>query len=387
MSSTNPTPFVYGKIAVGIDFTNREQESKRLKQNLTSGVNSILVSPRRWGKSSLVSKVAKSLERDKTIKFCFIDLYNVRTEQEFYELLVRELLRISASKWTERVSYAKQLFKKIIPVFSVGLDPNTEFSVSIDMKQINKAPEEILNLAETISKSKNIKIVVCIDEFQNIGFFDDPTAFQKKLRAHWQHHQKTTYCLYGSKRHMLMELFSNPTMPFYKFGDTIFLEKISLDYWKTFIVQRFKDTGKTISEKHAITIATAMENHPYFVQQLAQGVWFRTQKTCTTENVDQAIESLLLQHSILFQREVDQLTNMQLNFLKAMCDGVKQFSAQEIITKYKLGSSANVIRIKDALENKEIIDTLNKEITFLDPLFKRWLKQYYFTSQNPSNPT
>ena len=67
--------------------------------------------------------------------------------------------------------------------------------------------------------------------------------------------------------------------------------------------------------------------------------------------------------------------------VKAMCDDVTQFSAQDIIIEYKLGSSANVIRIKEALENKEIIDTLNKEITFLDPLFKRWLKLYYFVSK------
>jgi hypothetical protein len=378
MKTLKETPFVFGRIAQGIDFTDREAEAKRLKQNLGSGVNSILISPRRWGKSSLVNAVSVSMQKNKAVRFCFIDLFNVRTEHEFYELLVKELIRVSSGKWEERVEGARKFFKKIVPRFSVGLDPSSEFSVSIEWNEIRKAPEEILNLPEVLSKTKKFRLVLCIDEFQNISFFDDPLAFQKKLRSHWQHHQQATYCLYGSKRHMLMELFSGPDMPFYKFGDTIFLEKIPEAYWVDYIVKRFADTGKVISKEHAASIALIMENHPYFVQQLAQAVWFRSSKHCGPEIILQSVDALLMQHGILFQREVDQLTNPQLNFLKAMCAGVKQFSARETLLEYKLGTSANVNRIKTALENKEIIDTLGQGIEFLDPLFKLWLKKVFF---------
>ena len=100
------------------------------------------------------------------------------------------------------------------------------FLFPLDWKEVKKGQDEILDLAENICKNKKIKVVVCIDEFQNIAFFDEPLAFQKKLRAHWQHHKQTSYCLYGSKRHLLMDIFSSQSMPFYKFGDVIFLEKI-----------------------------------------------------------------------------------------------------------------------------------------------------------------
>jgi hypothetical protein len=372
------TPFVYGKIAAGNDFTDREADSLRLKQNLTGGINTILISPRRWGKSSLVYKTAKQMQRQKNIVFCFIDLFNVRSEQEFYEIFARELIKISASKWDERVAQGKKFFKKIIPRFSVGLDPNNEFSISLDWNEIKKAPEEILNLAENICKSKKIKIVVCIDEFQNIAYFSDHVAFQKKLRANWQHHQLTTYCLFGSKRHLLMHLFTSSSMPFYKFGDTMFLQKIELNYWVDFIVKRFKDTGKNIKKEQASHIAQLMENHPYFVQQMAQTVWQISGKNCTNSAIDEALDKLMIQHSILFQREIDQLTNMQINFLKALCEGIIQFSAKENLDNYKLGTSANVIRIKDALESKEIIDLMGNKIEFIDPLFKHWLTKIYF---------
>lgn len=374
-------PFVYGKLAMNHEFTNREDEYRLLKRNFTSGINTILISPRRWGKTSLVHKVAQSLTRDKKVIVCQLDLFAVRNEEEFYQLYVKELLTITSGKWKTRIEYAKSLFKKIVPTFNVGLDPNTDFSVGLDFKEIEKAPEEILNLAENIAKLKGLRIVVCIDEFQNIAHFNHPEAFQKKLRSCWQKHQQASYCLYGSKKHLLSELFSSPSQPFYKFGDLIFLNKIDAPYWEKFIVQRFSDTGKKIKPEQAIWIAAKMENHPYFVQQLAQATWFRTLKSCNDQVMESALEALLWQHSILFQREIDHLTNMQLNFLKAVCNNIKQLSAKETLQDYQLGTSANVIRIKEALESKELIDTSGQEILILDPLFKIWLKRIYFKSE------
>lgn len=372
-------PFMFGKIASGPDFTDREKETTQLLQNFHVGINTILISPRRWGKSSLVKKVTEHpRNRSKNIRYCFIDLFNIRTEQEFYEAYVKELIKVTSGKWEERIEQAKKLFKKIIPQFTIGLNPDNEFSVGLDWKEIKKAPEEILNLAETICKAKKLKLVVCIDEFQNISFFDDPLAFQKKLRAHWQHHKQTSYCLYGSKRHLLMELFSSPSKPFYKFGDVIFLEKIKEQYWISFIQKRFRETGKDIDSSQAQKIAQLMENHPYFVQQLAQQTWLLTKKSCTDKIIKKALENLWSHNAILFQRETDNLTNMQLNFLKAVCDNVKQLSSSETIQTYKLGTSANVIRIKEALENKEIIDTVGPTLEFIDPLYRSWLNNIYF---------
>lgn len=366
-------PFVFGKVATGASFTNREKEQNQLFSNFSSGVNTIIISPRRWGKSSLVTVAANSFRRkNPNTIFCFLDLFNVRNEQEFYSYFTKEILRISFRKWEELIHSAKSFFKQIAPKFNIGIDPSSEFSVSLDWKEVKKSPEEILNLPETISKKKNIKIIVCIDEFQNISYFDDAVAFQKKLRASWQHHNIASYCIYGSKRHMMTALFEDKSMPFYKFGNVIFLEKISESYWVEFIVKNFKETGKLISENIAHTIAQKMENHPYFVQQLAHNVWEITKKLCTEKELNIAIDNLITQHTILFQREVDNLTNPQVNFLKALCDGVTKFSSTDTLRKYQLGTSGNVNRIKESLVKKEIIDINQNKIDFIDPLFKQW---------------
>jgi hypothetical protein len=372
------SPFIYGKIVSGVAFTDREKEQERLSKNFLSGINTILISPRRWGKSSLVTKVGESLrQKNKTLRFCYLDLFNIRSEEEFYDYFIRELLRVTYSRWEERMESAKKFLRTITPKFSLGIDPEKDFSISLDWEEIKRAPEEILNLPEVIGKQKKIQIIVCIDEFQNIGFFSDPTAFQKKLRSQWQHHKTATYCLYGSKRHLMMELFENKSMPFYKFGDVIFLEKISEPYWIQFITNQFKATEKTISPELAMQIARQMENHPYFVQQYAHAVWQMTAKVCSEKELTNALELLLVQNTILFQREVDSLTNSQINFLKALSDGVEQFSATHNLKKYHLGTSGNVNRIKESLINKEIIDISSQKIEFIDPLFKAWFTTIY----------
>ncbi|MDZ4845777.1 MAG: ATP-binding protein [Chitinophagales bacterium] len=372
-------PFIFGRIASGADFTDREKEREQLVANFVSKINTVLASPRRWGKSSLVARAAKeAAHKNSKIRFCFIDLFNVRTEEEFYQLLAGELIKAASGKWEERLQDTKKFFSRIVPKINLSPDSTQEFSFSLDWKELKRNPDEIINLPETISKAKGITMIVCIDEFQNIGYFEEPLALQKKLRSHWQHHKHAAYCLYGSKRHVLMEVFSSPSMPFYKFGDLLFLEKIEKEYWIKFIVKRFADTGKKITSDLAASIADMMENHPFYVQQFAQSCWLRTTKNCDERIVAAAFEAMLTQNSILFQAMVDGLSNTQVNFLRALCDDAEQFSSRDILMKYNLGTSANINRIKQALTNKEIIDTLAKKITLHDPLFKRWLQQYYF---------
>jgi hypothetical protein len=175
----------------------------------------------------------------------------------------------------------------------------------------------------------------------------------------------------------MAELFENKSMPFYKFGDVLFLEKIPETYWVPFIVSGFKKSGKYINRELAAQIPQRMENHPYFVQQLAHTVWSNTKRTCTEQEYNSSIEGLLTQHAILFQREVDALTNPQLNFLKALCDNIIQFSSAETLERYRLGTSGNVNRIKESLVSKEIIDITPQQIGFIDPLFRLWFSSVY----------
>jgi hypothetical protein len=373
------TPFVFGRIASERNFTDRKSETERLVLNFGSSVNTILISPRRWGKSSLVAKAADiSSKKNKDIRFCFIDLNNVRTEEQFYQQLATKVLNASAKKPRILIANARKFFGKFMPNITISPDPATELKLGLDWKEVKKEPDDILNLAEKVGTGNRLKFVICIDEFQNISEFENPLALQKKLRSHWQNHKNVSYCIYGSRRHMMMDVFTSPSMPFYRFGDIIFLDKIGLKDWIAFIQKRFADTGKKIGSGEAGSIATLAECHPYYVQQLAQQAWLRTKDKCTGEIVNESFNDLVLQMSMLFQNLADGLTRTQLGFLKALTDNVKQLSSQDTIQEYQLGTSANVIKIRKMLISKEIIDLNENGISFLDPLFKYWLKRYFF---------
>jgi AAA+ ATPase superfamily predicted ATPase len=373
------TPFTFGKLVVETDFTDRVVENRRLISNFNSSVNTILISPRRWGKSSLVAKAAKSIQtKSKKIIFCMIDLNNIRSEEQFYKLLATKVLQKSSSKIDSILENAKLFLGRFIPNISFSPNPETDLKLSLDWSEVRKEPDDILDLAEKIAAKIKKHIIICIDEFQNISEFDHPVDFQKKLRAHWQLHQHVTYCLYGSKRHMLMEVFSSPSMPFYKFGDLIFLEKIKEKDWIEFIIKRFQETGKLIEAESAAMIARYCENHPYYVQQLAQQVWLRSSKNCKPTVIQEAFEDLIMQLSMLFQMLTDDLSIKQISFLNALTNKEEQVTSQSVLKKYNLGTSANVIKIKKVLHDREIIDIVGKKIEFMDPLYKYWLKNYYF---------
>lgn len=374
------TPFIYGRIADKENFTDREQEVKLLTQNFTGLVNTVIISPRRWGKTSLVNKTAQILlNSSKDYYICQVDIFNCRTEEEFYVALANALLKVSTSAWEEFVSGVKKYLGRMAPVISMSDTSQTyELSFGISFKDNKLSYDEILDLPQVIANDTGKKIIVCIDEFQNINEYEDSLAFQRKLRAHWQKQTSVCYCLYGSKRHMLLEIFNDYSMPFYKFGDILFLHKIGRLDWIAFISKRFADTGKEISEDLCDKIAAGVKDHPYYVQQLSQQVWLRTNKKCTEDIINEAFSSLTGQLSLLFVNIIDSLTSKQINFLLAVADGIVNFSSKEVLAKYKLGTSANIKNLKKATLEKDLIDILpGNMIELQDPVFEYWLKNMY----------
>jgi AAA+ ATPase superfamily predicted ATPase len=375
----NRLPFIFGKSSDFVNFTNREEESARLEMNFKSLINTTIISPRRWGKTSLVENVAEKIRaKNKNIKVCTLDIFNVRSESEFYEHFAKGVLRGTSNRWEEMAEHAKKFLSHLLPKITFSPDSQAEISFGVGWETLQKSPDEILNLPEKIAKAKNIKIVVCIDEFQSIGDFSESLAFQRKLRSHWQHHHNVGYCLYGSKRTMLLDIFSNVSMPFYKFGDIMFLQKISNKNWGKFIKKRFEDTGKKITIEQSEYLAQLVDNHSYYVQQLAQQSWLRTKTSCSKNIIDESLQGIKNQLSLLFVGQVETMTSTQLNFLKAVIDGETAFSSQENLKKYRLGSSANLKNIKNALISREIIDISAQKVDILDPIFKLWLQEDFF---------
>ena len=372
-------PFVFGKAAEGEYFTDRQEDAKRLTANLTHGINTILISPRRWGKTSLVKKVISEIDHPE-IKTVFLDIFQCKSEWEFYRAFATAVIKQTATKLEEWVEMAKTFLASISPKFTFGPDPMTDFSIAFEWDKKDDTVLDILQLPEKIAQKRGIRLLVCLDEFQQMAEFADSVTFQKRLRSVWQHQQHVTYCMFGSKKHLLESIFNEKSMPFYKFGDLMFLKKIPANEWVPFICDKFRETGKSITPKQAEVICEATDNLSSYVQQLSWVVWYKSGDTVTDGDITESINDLLEQNKVFFQREVEQLTELQLNFLRAMADGVSSgFSSKEVIKKYRLESSANVQAIKTALIKRDLIEVDGITATFNDSLFKLWLKRqrYY----------
>ena len=376
MANENEAPFVFGVRVEGDTFTDRKEETNRLKMNFLYGVNTILISPRRMGKTSLVEKVSSMVECE-SLKIAKIDAFGCRSENDFINAFATAVVRATSTKWEEWIENTKTFLSRFIPKISIGQDPLSDFSIALEYNKSNTVTEDILQLPETIAKQKGIKIVICIDEFQQIADFPDSLTFQKKLRSIWQLQRNVSYCLYGSKKHMMETMFQSQSHPFYRFGDIFYLNKIAESDWVEFICNRFKVTGKEISPELATEICSVTDRYSSYVQQLSWLVWLRTTFRATKEDVEYGIDHMLDACEPLFIQQTESLSSYQMNFLRALTDGVTTgFTRSEILNNYQLGTAANISRLKKALTEKDLIAlTAPKKLQISDPILALWLKR------------
>jgi len=368
-------PFIFGVATSGDNFTDREKETSHLLSNFQHGVNTVLISPRRWGKTSLVQKVCRLAQSD-NLKIVYLDIFSCRSDREFYDTFAEAVLKQTSSKWDEWVENAKLFLSRISPRISLGPDPTSDFSISLELNPKSDDINEILQLPEKIAQKKECSIVVCIDEFQQIGEFKDSKTFQKRLRSVWQLQKSVSYCLFGSKKHLMNELFEKKSLPFYKFGDAMYLPKIGTSDWVEYICGRFEATNKHISKELAENICLTVDNHSSYVQQLAWLVWIHTKDIATEQNFADGCQDIIDQNTPLFEKQTENLTTYQMNFLRAIIDGVhNEFTTRNVLQKYQLGSSANISIIERALIKKELIEIEKRQVIIPDPVMEIWLKR------------
>ena len=364
--------FVYGVAVEGENFTDRVAETKRLIRDFENGQNVVLISPRRMGKTSLVRRVISQVDNNK-VAVVHLDIYDCRTEYDFYNKLATAILKQTSGKGELMLHNIKEFLTRLTPKVSFGVAPANEMSVSLGIAPEDYSPEEILQLPEKIAHKMGKHIVVCIDEFQQIGTFPDSLSVQKRVRGVWQLQQEVSYCLYGSKKHMLTDLFQNKRMPFYQFGDIRFLTPIALDDWRPFIRSKFEENGQTISDEQIARICETVEYQSSYVQQLAWNVMLCSDATVSDDAMDEAIDDLIDQNSTLFLQQTEGLSAYQINFLKALAAGESgDFTSAAILKKYNLGTKSNISRIVESLIKKELIEKVGRKVTIADPVFRLW---------------
>jgi hypothetical protein len=371
------SPFVFSQPVMIDNFVGRKDEMAWLSSNLSNGQHTVLIAPPNYGKKSLVMHALIQLQKQVLFKSCTLNLFNIRDEFTFYTALANVVFSAVCRTSDEWESTAQQLLLRTKPLVLINDDKQNEIRLIFDEAVVMEHADEILNLPEQLAVFKNISLIVSIEDFQDIEYFDNTSAFQKKLSITWKQHKKACYLLCGSRKNTMKQLFA-AKMAFYNFGDIIPLEpldeKLTIDY----IIKSYSKSGRVISKEFAEQIYRIVCGYPYYVQQLSHLSWLNTRGFVNETVISKSIEDLYDHNQRLFKIITDNLSVSQVNYMRAVIDEVDRFSSAESLMAYKLHSSANIARVREALEKKEVMEFgKNNKPSFLDPVFELWFRRRY----------
>jgi hypothetical protein len=355
-------PFKFGSVVDGPYFTDREDELERIASYINGENHLILISPRRFGKTSLIRKIVNESKRN----YVFLDMQIVLSVEDFAAQLLKRIYRIYP--FEKLKSYIKSF--RIMPV--VNINPVTgEAEISFKPASMELTPlEDVLNLLEKIGTSKK-KILVVLDEFQDI--FRIESTIDRFLRSVMQNQRNINYIFMGSSESMLREIFEKKSSPFYRFGTLMTLGKICKDKFSLFLEEKFAeitDESKALSEE----ILEITESHPYYTQQLASTVWellVRSGVSCII--VESAANEIVRSHDNDYERLWNNFNRTDKMVLNGMSASTISPISVEFSRLFGTGASSTVFSSIHRLTHKGILLKEGSVYNIDDPFFRRWI--------------
>jgi AAA+ ATPase superfamily predicted ATPase len=357
-------PFKFGSIVNDPYFTNRTAEIGQVTAVLNSSNHLILISPRRYGKSSLVYKVIQTLHRP----VIAIDLQLITSVEDMASQLLKRIYRIYPA---ERI---KQFIRNFRIIPTVSLNPVTN---EVDIAIQPSSPdfpmlEDVLNLIEKLSSEKK-RVIVVMDEFQEVGRLD--TNLVRQLRSVVQHHQHVNYVFLGSQESMIREIFEKKKSPFYHFGFLLTLSKINRSDFRNYL-----ESGLRLQREKSVAIADDILDftkcHPYYTQQLAFSAWEILSDNPESENsARQAIDEIIQIHDMDYERLWGTFNNTDKKLLIGMSESGLTPLSEAFYRKYDMGSPSTVFSSLKRIMKNGYITKLEKKYEIDDPFFSRWIAE------------
>ena len=357
-------PFKFGSIVDEPFFTNRHAEIQNLKMMLNSENHIILISPRRYGKTSLVSKVIKETKRS-----CVsLDLQLITGVEDFASQLLK---RVFKAYPFEKLKLMVRQFR-IIP--TISLNPvNNEIDIAFQPHNASfPILEDVLNLIESLG-SKTEKPIVIFDEFQEVHRIGQ--GLDRQLRAIMQQHQCINYILLGSIESMMQAIFEKKKSSFYHFGMLLPLGKIPYDDFKAYLKQGFN--GLNIEEDLlSDEILKFTDCHPYYTQQLAYKVWeIAVSEKDSPSIILQAINQLVEIHDMDYERLWQTIKQTDKKIMIGLSTDDRSLLSDVFSRKYAITATSTTFSSIKRLQEIGYILKNGKTYEIDDPFFKQWIKQ------------
>jgi hypothetical protein len=376
-----PNPFVYGEVVPREAFVDREVELDRLTSDLLAGQKIFLISPRRFGKSSLVRQALRAAERGGALTV-EVTVSSYSSYVAFLEGYAQALLGIETRIDRAR-AWLREMLGGVRPEVRMEADERGGGQLAVSFpsartdKDVSKLAQEVFALPGRIAEARRRKLAVALDEFQAIASFNGGSV-EHALRAAVQHQRQVGYVFSGSEP-SLMERMLGRSRPFYKAGPVMRLQKIPAEPFAAFIESRFQATRLRPTPGLGAAIVELAGNLPYDVQRLAHEVWDDAHggKSVGLDDLHQTLKRLLGEHEALFEATWQHLTLAQRAALRAAVleEGQELLSA-DVRTRYRLGGASTVPASLGALVREDILAREATRYVVVDSLFREWVARH-----------
>lgn len=354
-------PFRYGDVATGEYFTDRVRELNEVQQDIRNGQNIVIISPRRYGKTSLIVEAIHHLRREHVL-VAYLDLFRAPTKDRFADLLAAAIYSGLINPLERAWHNAVEIFQKlpIQPKVTIGSDgsPSFEFSAGPRSRDIDRTIEELLSLPGRIAVERQRRVALVLDEFQQMLEIDE--HLPGMMRAVFQVQSEVSHVFLGSKRHLMQEVFTERHQPLYKMAKPVLLHPIGAADFAAFIHARCAETGQGITDAAVARILAITEGHPHDTQELCYFAWALAQgerlAVLTAPDIDRALAQLLDAESAHYVTLWEGLSTHQRLVLLALAGEPGAIYSEEYRRRHRLGAASSVQKSIVRLLARELIE-------------------------------
>ncbi len=378
-------PFVYGEVVPGEAFVDREIELDRLVSDLGDGQKVFLISPRRYGKSSLIRQALEALRRRGALTI-EVTVSSYSSYLAFLEGYARAIAAVE-TKWDRARTWLTEAITSTRPEIryepkETGLGRlSVAFPLVTTARDLNRLANEVFALPGKLAAERKRTIVVALDEFQAIDSFNGGSV-EHAIRAAAQHQRQVGYVFAGSEP-SLMEKMIGPRRPFYKAGPVMRLQKISATIFGDFIERRFTKSGIKPEAGLAEAIVDLAGNLPYDVQRLAHETWddvrARGGRKATLEDLHGTLARLMSEQETLFEAVWQRLTLQQRATLRAVVlQAGRELHSADARSRHRLGGPSSIQTSLAALTKQDVLLKEGSRYVVVDSLLREWVARRTF---------
>lgn len=379
------TPFVYDNYVTGRNFVGRKMECTILSNLLEAGEHVTLYEPPKSGKMSVVQQTLFNMRAaGRQFSVAWVNLFNVRTVYDFLKRFGTAVIKPVYSTPAEYSQVVSRHLEGTHFLFDPARFASHEEIVCLNWEPDENDVEQMLRLPFRIAEERGVPCYVVIEEFQNLtraADFDYETVFHIMERIFAEKNRSASYILTGSQVNAMKNIFAERKF-FYRQVEHLPLQVVDDKDIIEHIIRGFRTSGKVIERDLVIGACKLFRSNMWYLNHFVSICDSMSRGYLNEGILMEALKTIISVNEPRFLAIVNDLTYHQLSLMRAIIDGVVKFSASEVIDRYRLNSSANVRRVKDALRKKEVITFNDKdEPVILDPLFEYWITKYFFEIQ------